>query len=213
MKNPSDGIARVTGKETLVLSWKDVLDTDSGILLLLVTLCPDPKLERSMSHFKCVSIAEPDLQKQDVTVELSGISMKHNETYWLVLEVVNHAHLASRASIPILVDRTKPTVGIVEDGDSSEDIACQRSCTTVSAHWQGFLDEESDIINYEWAVGFQPFASNVLPFTPVDYSAGYSRASLKSDINISNNTVLYSTVRVCSLPHILLHSAISTAPN
>jgi hypothetical protein len=200
LKNPSDNIAHVTGNETLALIWQNILDMDSGILSLRVLLCPasDTEDDCGLNNCSCVSMAEPDPTQQDVTVDLSKISTNHNETYWVILEVQNHARLKSHASIPIYVDMTKPLAGIVRDGDSLEDIGCQRLCRTVSAHWKGFWDYESDIIKYEWAVGFQPYVGDVLPFTAIDFSAGYAKAFLDPESNLNNKT-LFSTVKVSSL--------------
>lgn len=75
--------------------------------------------------------------------------------------------------------------GQVWDGrDVFQDAAFQHDVTSLAMSFSGFASEACGIVGYEWAVGSQPFLSDVMPFTEfgivmANSSAGFAQAHLE----------------------------------
>ena len=56
-----------------------------------------------------------------------------------------------------VVDLTSPSAGVVNDGGNNShvghDMDYQNDTRILSAHWYGFEDPESDIVEYKWCIG------------------------------------------------------------
>lgn len=86
-------------------------------------------------------------------------------------------------------DLSAPTAGIVNDGEST-DIDVQSDESSLSANWQGFVDNETGITQYEWAIGTAPFGTDVRDFEIADGT------SAKADeLTLTFGTTYYVTVR------------------
>jgi uncharacterized membrane protein YgdD (TMEM256/DUF423 family) len=90
----------------------------------------------------------------------------------------------------IYVDGTPPTAGSAADGPGA-DVDFQTSATTVSANWSGFIDVESGIAGYRWAIGTTPGGTDVQPFTTVGNVPGASASGL----SLTDGTTYFVSVR------------------
>jgi hypothetical protein len=87
-------------------------------------------------------------------------------------------------------DGTPPVAGTVADG-LSVDLVFQLDTTSLSASWSGFVDAESGISKYEWALGTVPGATDIQPFTDV----GTATAATASGLSLRVGATYYATVR------------------
>jgi N-acetylneuraminic acid mutarotase len=94
------------------------------------------------------------------------------------------------ASFSWIVDNTPPLAGTVNDGTSAE-IRYQSSLTTISANWSGFIDPESGIAKYEWAIGTTSGGTQTQPFT----SVGTATFATNSSLTLKNGQIYFVTVR------------------
>lgn len=87
------------------------------------------------------------------------------------------------------VDTTPPTGGLVNDGTGS-DVDSQASTTSISANWSGFVDPQSGIASYEWAIGTTAGGTNVQTYAPV---AGTSATN--AALALTNGATYFVSVR------------------
>jgi hypothetical protein len=97
---------------------------------------------------------------------------------------------ASPADLDFGVDMTAPVPGTVADGGGT-DIDFQTSTTTIGANWPGFADPQSGIVQFDWAVGTTPGASNVQSFI----SVGLSSNATNTGLTLTPGQIYYVTVR------------------
>jgi hypothetical protein len=78
-------------------------------------------------------------------------------------------------SAHIHIDDTRPIAGVVHDGSSAARMIAgaeadfQSSAAQITAHWEGFADDESSIVMYQWAIGSGPRPSQqVMEFVDID---------------------------------------------
>lgn len=53
----------------------------------------------------------------------------------------------------LLLDSSPPVVGEVYDGPPSGDVDYWTDAHSLTAHWRGFEDPHSSIVEYWWAIG------------------------------------------------------------
>lgn len=87
-------------------------------------------------------------------------------------------------------DAVPPIPGTVRDGISG-DITAQVSTTTLAANWHSFLDTQSGIARYEWAIGTHPGAKDVRSWVDVGNTESASTAGL----SLIEGEIYYSTIR------------------
>jgi hypothetical protein len=99
--------------------------------------------------------------------------------------------------VAVDTDITPPLVGMVydrpQDDNTFTDIGTQTSRDSLSANWSDFMDPESGIERYEWALGTSPGAQDVSPFTPI--SVSLQRSFTKTGLSLTVGTTYYATVR------------------
>ena len=87
---------------------------------------------------------------------------------------MNRAGLVGVASsLPYLLDSSPPEVGVVYDGAtplSDEDYLTEEG--VVRAHWRGFADPHSEIVEYWWAIGTCQACSDIQPLVSVGVRQG-----------------------------------------
>jgi hypothetical protein len=99
--------------------------------------------------------------------------------------------------VAVDTDTTPPQAGTVNDRPQSDDvlvdIPTQTSRDSISANWTGFMDSESGVDRYEWAIGRSPGAQDVVPFTPTTIS--FQTSFTKPGLTLSVGGTYYTTVR------------------
>ena len=97
----------------------------------------------------------------------------------------------------VIVDITPPQlVGSIEQFDvefsPTQPTEYQGNNHTITAKWQ-FIDLESGIISYDWAIGSYPGGNDVQDYVSVGLATTASNTSLEG--NLTHNTTYYITVR------------------
>ena len=94
------------------------------------------------------------------------------------LQALNGAGLTSVAtSIGYRLDTTPPNPGTVYDGPQpdSGDILDQdytTTTTTLSAHWRGFSDPHTGVVEYYWAIGTCRGCSDIQTYQTIGVAVG-----------------------------------------
>lgn len=99
--------------------------------------------------------------------------------------------------VAVDTDTSPPQAGTVNDRPQNDDvlvdIPTQTSRDSISANWTGFVDSESGVDRYEWAIGRSPGAQDVVPFTPTTFS--FQTSFTKPGLALSVGGTYYTTVR------------------
>ena len=95
----------------------------------------------------------------------------------------------------VLIDTSPPKLSLpIEQFDvqfsTTQDTRYQGNDDTISARWL-FIDEESGIAEYQWAIGTQPNGQDVQPFLSI-YSA---TQAINNTLELTDNTTYYVTVQ------------------
>jgi len=88
------------------------------------------------------------------------------------------------------MDLTAPVTGMVSNGESF-----QTDTTLVTLTWSGFSDTPSGLSHYEYSLGTQPGAGNVVARTNV----GLAESIALSSLDLDNNQTYYGTVYALDL--------------
>ena len=101
----------------------------------------------------------------------TGLTLQE-DVYYVILCAVNSAGLRKcTSSDGVLIDPTPPNKGVVHDGILEPDLRFQSLTTSIAANWEGIWDLESQITNFEWAVGTSASdKTSVQSFTDVGLS-------------------------------------------
>jgi len=184
---PPFSITSCVKKCTLLANISDVQDEESGVKSCSYAI-------RNSSDF-VVDFVENGL---NTTVEARGLHLMTGVNYYIVVRCENNVGITTeRKSSPVTVDNTPPSKGsVIVSQDRTHDVfrlhsSCHLFNKTVRAHWYGFNDNESDIDGFRIAVGRQPYANDVLPFTEVGLTTNVT-------LSLTNNTfdgdIIYVTV-------------------
>jgi hypothetical protein len=83
----------------------------------------------------------------------------HNREYHFSVEVTNEAHLVSVEDVTILVDDSPPEPGVVINGPPGSRDRDYQSDDLLQWHWRSFIDHESGISKYHYAVATECFTT------------------------------------------------------
>jgi hypothetical protein len=120
-------------------------------------------------------------------VEATGLSLVSGTLYFISVVAVDHAgNTAVVSSDGVVADATPPQFGLVESTPGSGGVP-----SDLVALWSDFVDVESDIRTYAWAVGTTPCASDALPFADV----GMALHAEMSGVNLERGRWYYVAVR------------------
>nr|MBC8400593.1 right-handed parallel beta-helix repeat-containing protein [Candidatus Neomarinimicrobiota bacterium] len=129
------------------------------------------------------------------SVVLTGYSLIEGTTYYAAVRANDWAgNRAIFAGDGIIPDITPPELGIVNDGPA-EDLDYSSSDTTASANWSGFTDNLSGITSYEYALGTQAGAVDIVAFTDCSLLTSIEVAGLSLD----HGQTYYFSVRATDL--------------
>ena len=141
-----NGTLYVPAFPVLELSWAGFSDVDSGVATY----------ELGIGSNGCGSTDLLPLHGVGLQTHYTAAVPVHAGVLNAVLRVRNAAGLsADYCSQAIHIDATAPTAGRVFDGIGVPH-HYQQSTKRIDAHWEGFGDNESSIVKYEWAVGSGP---------------------------------------------------------
>ena len=155
-------ISPVTGKGTLyvttpsapVVMWS-IDDPESGISHFLVGVGSFP-FQDDLLGFQRV-----DSLSRSIDLDLLNFTLNEGLTFHVTVTGINMLGLETTlTSQQVVVDWTPPESGDVVDGNLTSsisqeyvDIDYQREKGVLSAHWSGFQDAESGVVEYHWCVG------------------------------------------------------------
>ena len=179
--------------DSLHASWEAV-DQESGLKAISwgVGTTPD---STDASNFTEVPTSATE-------VSIRNIPLPLGRTYFLSLLALNQAGMSSRtASNGVVIDRTPPSGGAVaahhvfpKTYDRNKNYV---SGASFVVSWTGFLDPESGVEQYSWAVGTNPLDIKQLPdssyaaITDEDSAGG----AVIENQTLSSNTTYYVCVR------------------
>lgn len=151
-------------------NWDPMVDPTSGTVLYLWAIGTD-LADNDVQDF---TDAGPALSASASVATVSG------RRYHVTVKAVNGAGLSTRSgSNGVVVDGTAPAPGTVWDGPTSgADVDAQPRTAPIEATWSGFLDPESGIARYEYAVGTSAGGTQLLGFTSVGTATSASASGL-----------------------------------
>ena len=135
--------------ETMKLVWK-LVDNESGIETVSWSLSTSPDVENPENF--------TEISRNSTELLISGISFKLGHTYYVYFTVTNTAGRSTLfVSDGVVIDRTPPSPGLVSadfvvpaNYDGNPNVTTGASFTV---KWSGFVDQESEVRVYEWAIG------------------------------------------------------------
>ncbi|CAC5401969.1 unnamed protein product [Mytilus coruscus] len=123
---------------------------------------------------------------------LSHIHLISGETYFSTVTACNTANLCTSAtSDGVVIDNSPPTVGIVQDGTTDDDIEYQAVRNYISAKWFGFTDAQSDIDHFVVRAGSSPGTSDIIIPTKLPFTDKF----LLTDVQLPLEKRIYITIR------------------
>ena len=135
--------------ETIKIVWK-LVDNESGIETVSWSLSTSPDVENPENF--------TEISRNSTELLISGISFKLGQTYYVYFTVTNTAGRSTLfVSDGVVIDRTPPSPGLVSadfvvpaNYDGNPNVTTGASFTV---KWSGFVDQESEVRVYEWAIG------------------------------------------------------------
>ncbi|XP_028399178.1 uncharacterized protein LOC114522645 isoform X2 [Dendronephthya gigantea] len=104
---------------------------------------------------------------------LTGLSLQHNDSYYVTVLVCNHAGLCTaKSSDGVLIDTTPPILQYVRDGLMGPDIDFQVFTNIIFGNWAA-EDPESGIVSYEVGWGSSPGLDNLHEFQEIGNATAY----------------------------------------
>jgi hypothetical protein len=180
--------------DVLQVVW-ELFDNGSGIKALYWSFTMSPVL-KSRENFSEISQNATDLL-------ISGISLKLGKTYYVYLKAINNAGLSTLfVSNGVVVDRTPPSAGrvsadfvLTKNYDGNQNMTDGAS---FPVRWSGFIDQESGIRSYKWAVGLVQEETIALGddfFTDIQFTGSTNGYIIKNQ-TLHTDTTYYVCVRV-----------------
>lgn len=123
--------------------------------------------------------------EQEITC--TGLQLVNGVRYYISVRATNEAGLTSNvgSSDGIITDATAPAAPtVIDDGQFTT------SLNTLHASWTTD-DAESGVAGYEYAIGSEPGAEDIVPYTAV----GLTQEITRSDLSLQNGSVYYFSIR------------------
>ena len=135
-------------------------------------------------------------------LQLIGLPLQTKQRIYLSFVTVNCVSGIKTHVFSTLNDIAPPVPAapIFDGGRIGVDATVQADATALTANWLSFIDAETFVVSYEWAIGSAPFAEDVQSFTMVNRSVAYTAAlgSWKvaaTGLALVVNSTYYVTVR------------------
>ncbi len=172
----------------------ELIDHESGIKDLYWSLNSSPNVENPDNFTK--------MSENSTELLISDISSQLGKTYYVYLKAINNAGLSTLfVSNGAVVDRTPPSDGRVsadfvlpKNYDGNPNVTHKAS---FPVRWSGFVDQESGIRSYKWAVGLAQEETIALGdnfFTDIQFT-GFTNGYIIKDQTIHTETVYYVCIR------------------
>ena len=186
----SSVIRRITfiSNNSITLSWSGFRDHESD-----VRRCNISVLDKS-GHV--LFLETRNTSSGNISLSPSTVLL-HGQSYNASVECINNAGLAASSSSVFNIDNTPPIqTGAIMAG-VSRDLAFQYQSDTnsITATWPPFAEHESDVQNYQFAIGTQIYQDDVVKFENVRLATRVTR----NDLNLSEGSVYYITVIATNL--------------
>ncbi|XP_052095904.1 uncharacterized protein LOC127731085 [Mytilus californianus] len=140
----------------------------------------------------CNNVMEQQYNGAQSEFTLSHIHLISGETYFSTVVACNTANLCtSVASDGVVIDNSPPTVGIVQDGTTDDDIEYQSVRNYISAKWFGFTDAQSSIDHFVVRAGSSPGTSDIITPTKLPFTDIF----LMTDVQLPLEKRIYITIR------------------
>ena len=181
--------------DAIEVHW-ELFDHQSGIKGLYWSLNTSPKVE------KPANFTELSPNATEILI-YSDIPSKLGDTYYVYLKAINNAGLSKLfVSNGVVIDRTPPSGGRVsadyslpENYDGNPNMTDSASFTV---RWSGFIDEQSGIRSYKWAIGQRRLETSVLGddfFTDIPFTGSTNGYIIKNQ-TIYTDAIYYVCIRV-----------------
>lgn len=186
-----DGFIQHSNKKSIRVSWIGD-DPESGIATYLVGIgTSEGDVSLTNGYIKMGTDITAEIEAQFLT-----FSESHN-IYYVAVKAENAAGILSNPifSTPIKV-LNENIPGIIYDG--REPYADERTTNdrfSIAMHFQGFQSEACNIVKYEWAIGSQPYFSDINDFTEygLDHNETHGKAQIY--VQMEENKTYHVTVR------------------
>jgi hypothetical protein len=193
----------VSRSDSLNVSWGGFVDVEGPVVSYDVTLRVCTDASASGCVFKSRLATLDGSGNNSLQINAADLRMEHNVRHALQVEAANSAGLSRTRHLVIVMDDTPPQPGRVfntEVGRNLTKSACLGRTDALSAAWEGFADEESPLVGYEWSAGRSPSDADLVPWTPVDTHATRASAVLAEGIKLVVRDKVYVAVRVGAPP-------------
>jgi len=178
-----------TGNKTFIsdtdrtISWRGFKDRETGISMCSISVT-DQSGQIIFLESKNTSSGNISLPR--------NVTLLQGNSYNVNVNCSNNAGLAALSSIAFKVDNTPPVprgpiiLGVSRDNTSQY----QASTESVTATWQPFIELESGVQNYQFAIGTQPSLDDIVRFENV----GLATQVVRNDLRLSHGNTYYITV-------------------
>ena len=119
----------------------------------------------------------------------TGYALSNGMNVFITVVATNGAGLTTKStSDGFMIDRTHPLAGKVLDGlssDARDDLDYQWSTSFIQATWSGFVDAESGIAEYQFALMEETFDENVDDWLDRSVVVEFNSVGLLTSLNVS----------------------------
>ena len=171
-----------------VISWREFIDRESGISTCSISVVD----QSGQVHF----VESKNSSSGNISLPRS-VPFLQGQSYNVSVECFNNAGLASSSSSVFEVDNTPPVPsGPIIAGVSRDDTSqYQSDAASIIATWPPFIELESGLLNYQFAIGTQPHQHDVVSFEDVHLATQV----MKSGLSLLHGNTYYVTVVATNL--------------
>jgi hypothetical protein len=193
------GVGYVSENDSLNVSWGSFIDLEDVIVSYNVTLakCTD-KHGLECAHKQ--KLASLNSSGSSLQIHVKNLTVEHDVPHAVQVAAANSAGLTKTARLVMILDSTPPKPGSVFNTEAGASNIMQASCLsksdTVAAAWEGFADEESPLVGYEWSAGTSPSGTELVKWTPVDVATTHASSVLDEGTRLEVGATVYVAVRV-----------------
>ena len=171
----------------VTILWKEFEDQESGI-----RRCNISVLDQTGNVVFCTM---RNTSSGNVTLP-GSINLTHGE-YNAIVECMNNADHVSSSSLLFVIDNTPPieTGPIIAGVSRDHAFQYQSDTSSVTVSWPSFIDLESGIEKYYFAIGTKPYQDDVVSFEDVDLASRIT----KMDLGLFHGATYFITVKATNL--------------
>lgn len=192
--NGSCNFLKQTNPWRLAFSWRKLSDAESGVSSIEWCAGNRPKF----CDFVSWSVVDPSATSVEHSLSKP---LPSGSKVIVTLKITNGVKMVSTStSKPLLIDSTAPIPGTVIVGNTPE-IKYLKKDESVQADWSGFIDHESGLSHFEWAVCYASSTREcITPFINIGLKKSIDNSGLDIKPGVSyvlvvrahNNAGLYS---------------------